>query len=812
MNAVFTDPAMSTAVSIVVKATLLVGVAVLMKMVLHRRASAATRHLIWTLAVAGVLALPILTVALPEWTVTVPARAVTVAEQPLAAAPLESAIAAASDVETSAPLHAPAAPPARSISWSAAAAAVYAAGVVFMFIRLALQRLNVRRLAARGDAVQDAAWMSLLRECAAGIGVERPVRLLRSREHSMPMAFGTLRPAILIPSIADSWTEDRRRAVLLHELAHVARYDCLTQTLAMAACAVYWFHPAAWWVARQLRIERELACDDRVIAAGARARDYATHLLEIAYTLGRYRAPALAVSMARPKQLEGRMLAVLDAARNRRVPAARARMAGVAIAAALVVPLATGTITTAAPQLSVELAASAVAPTPGDHVPPPVEQSAAGPAVEQWRTIKSELRNAGRRVMREVTAAVREVQETLPGTGTWEVHTLDQAGIVQLQTREGRSGWGRRVELKELEGLTAAQLAAGGPVQFRMRRDAGTFTFEGVARNGVAGGTYTFTADPSFPNELAKRGFSRPTALEQYKLARGDVGFAFIDELTRQGYGKPALAELVRAGEHGVHTTYLREMGELGYKLGSLEPLIKLRDHGVTPRYVRDLAEQGFKGLSADDLRRARDHGVSAEYMRAMRDAGFGSLTMAELTRARDHGVTADYLTGMREAGYKLTLEQIIRARDHGVSPDYIRELRDAGHKDLALEDVIRVRGHGVTGDYMRGMRELGYGVSVNELVRARDHGVSVDFVREMAALGYGKLPLDQLIRARSHGVTAGYAREIKDLGYDKVPLDDLIALRSHGVTASRIRRANERAGTKLPLDMIKSLVSGGGL
>ncbi len=51
-------------------------------------------------------------------------------------------------------------------------------------------------------------------------------------------------------------------------------------------------------------MERELACDDRVLATGTRAREYAGHLLELAYALGRNRAPALAVTMARPKQLE----------------------------------------------------------------------------------------------------------------------------------------------------------------------------------------------------------------------------------------------------------------------------------------------------------------------------------------------------------------------------------------------------------------------------------------------------------------------------------------------------------------------------
>ena len=227
-------------------------------------------------------------------------------------------------------------------------AGVYAAGVLVMLIHLGLQRWSVRRLAREAADVRDPEWTRLLRECAARLGVDRPVRLLRSRERSMPMAFGTRRPAILIPAMADTWPEDRRRAVVLHELAHVARYDCLTQSLAFAACAIYWFHPAAWWVARRLRIERELACDDRAIAAGARAREYAGHLLEIAYTFGSHRAPALAVSMARPRQLEGRMLAVLDAARNRRVPSLRVRIAWAALAAALLVPLASATTTVVA--------------------------------------------------------------------------------------------------------------------------------------------------------------------------------------------------------------------------------------------------------------------------------------------------------------------------------------------------------------------------------------------------------------------------------------------------------------------------------
>ncbi len=157
----------------------------------------------------------------------------------------------------------------------------------------------------------------------------------------MPMTWGGFRPVVLLPAEADSWSVDRRRDVLLHELAHVRRLDCLTQWIARAACAVYWFNPLAWVAARRMRIERERACDDVVLLAGARASDYAGHLLEIARGLRiPIAAATAALAMARPSQLEGRLVAILDPDRRRRGPGRRA--AGVAMLATIVavVPMA----------------------------------------------------------------------------------------------------------------------------------------------------------------------------------------------------------------------------------------------------------------------------------------------------------------------------------------------------------------------------------------------------------------------------------------------------------------------------------------
>jgi beta-lactamase regulating signal transducer with metallopeptidase domain len=775
----WSESAAYVALLLTVKATGVLGVAAAAAWLMSRRGSAAARHFVWTLAIVGLLLLPALSVLVPEWPVVVrrvPAisEAAWILTSTISVSEPESAGTPVSDDHAITPAAVPAADPREPISWFAVAVTVYAAGAGGLLTVLALQHWRVTRATRRAALVQDPEWLRVASECAQTLGMQRLPALRRSLGQPVPMAVGTRHPSVVLPAVADTWPEDRRRAVLLHELAHVARYDCLTQLLACVARAVYWFHPGVWWAARRLRVERELACDDRVLAAGADGREYAGHLLEIAHSLSGRRAPALAVTMARSRELEGRMMAALDDARNRRIPRAGIRLAGIAVAVSGVVFVAGATPT-------VVVADAAI-----------VEPPAASPRAEALVAGRGMVRlKAGDTVRLKAdttdhaTASATGSGETpQDGAGTWEIRATDTKGAVHLRLSERNSTSGTNVPLEQLEGLAPAQLSgAGGPVQFRVRRDAGTFSFEGVVRNGVGAGTFSFAPDATFPAELVKRGFNRPTPAEQYQLARHDVGYAFLDELTKQGYAKPQTSDLVRAGQHGVGTAYLREMGALGYRLGTLEPLITLRDHGVTPEYIRELADLGYKGLPAEDLRKARDHGVTPEYVRGMREVGYAAIPMEQLVNARDHGVTPEFVGGLAEGGFRnVPLEQAIRVRDHGVTPAYVRD-----------------------------MRQLGHATSLDGLVRARDHGVTVDYARDLVALGY-KESLDSLIRLRDHGVTPAYLRDVKALGYDGLTADDLVTLRDHGVTPDRIRAANARTGTKNSVDALKSLASRGEL
>jgi hypothetical protein len=163
---------------------------------------------------------------------------------------------------------------------------------------------------------------------------------------------------ILLPEDALDWPEAHRRIVLRHELAHVARGDALSQLVAGFVCALYWFHPLVWITERRLRAECERACDDRVVSLGTPAAEYAAHLLEVARSARSFGAPGfLSVAMARPSQLEGRLLAVLNESGRRVAPSRNMRAAGLLVSTFIL-------ITVSAFRAVPRIAPSPIAPSP----------------------------------------------------------------------------------------------------------------------------------------------------------------------------------------------------------------------------------------------------------------------------------------------------------------------------------------------------------------------------------------------------------------------------------------------------------------
>ena len=329
-------------VNAALKSTLVLGAAWLVAFLLRGR-SAAARHVVWTAAAAAVLALPFLSVSLPILRLPV-ADGVVPADSGLTFRVDSTAAAAvAAQRIRNLPPHAPgmaSAAPVRAWQpdWKFGLVLLWAAGVAVALARLLVAYLAVWRVRRRAHTFPDT---EIAESLAQAFAIGHPVRVLKTAEGSMPMTFGILHPTIFLPACAARWTEERRRLVLLHELAHVRRGDAATHLLARIALSLNWWNPLAWAAWRKFLQESERAADDLVLNTGARASDYAGHLLEVARTMHLEQATAwAALAMARPSQLEGRLLAILDSGVNRRTPGRAAAIVAAALAIAAIAPLA----------------------------------------------------------------------------------------------------------------------------------------------------------------------------------------------------------------------------------------------------------------------------------------------------------------------------------------------------------------------------------------------------------------------------------------------------------------------------------------
>jgi beta-lactamase regulating signal transducer with metallopeptidase domain len=479
------------------------------------------------------------------------------------------------------------------VPWVVVLLLIYAGGVCSLVARLAFQQWTVRRLARRTTALDTDEWQRLLDDCAKQLGVGPGVRLRRSPDSMTPLAAGVWQPTIVVPAVADTWSDAARRAVLLHELAHVARRDCLTQLAAAFACALYWIHPGSWWLARRLRFERELACDDLVLSTGADAHEYAGHLLELAYTLRGQPAPSLAVGMAAQRQLETRIVALLDAACDRSAVSRRSRVAALAVFVALIVPIAASTARTVS-------ASDEALASPSRHAAPAISREFVARlfTAEYWRHTAAEQLAR----LADQLKYLREMRQL-------GYSMADADVIFKLRQHGVTPEYVRALAAEGLSELSTDDLLI-------------------AAGHGISA---------EYVSDLKGLGYRSLDIAALARMRSYGVDGDFIRELRAFGY-QWSMDDLAKARSHGLEPDYLLALSSLGYEGLTLDRLILLLSHGVDPSFIRALQELGYGDLTPEALVTLRSHGVTATRVKTANDEAGIRLTVEQLSKRASHG------------------------------------------------------------------------------------------------------------------------------------------------------------------------------
>lgn len=399
---------------------------------LWRVRSASIRHAVWTFVTASMLLQIALIPLLPE----IPVRVLRSVE-PVSITVSSQVIPAAEATPS------PGLRPARS--WAQVAAAVYFCGLIFFAVRLVVALRFARRLVADSEL--------------AGPGIFQSGRI------SAPLTIGS---RILLPLSWSGWDPAKLRAVLAHEEANVRRRDWAIALMARLNRCVFWFHPLAWWLERQLARLAEQACDDAALAIVQDREQYARTLIEVARAIQFSRGRVLSAPMAKEASVETRINRILD--ETRRIPKALGRRgwAALAVFAAPLIYVATAIQLAPAqtPGISVPQPAPPPPPqTPGAvtiaqapappaaPAPPQPQDNSAQKAFEQERELKQleralqEMKLAEDQAQQNMRLAAQDQAQQAQGQGDRERTIMElqrQLSLAEFQMAEAQ----RRLQMQ----------------------------------------------------------------------------------------------------------------------------------------------------------------------------------------------------------------------------------------------------------------------------------------------------------------------------------------------------------------------------
>jgi beta-lactamase regulating signal transducer with metallopeptidase domain len=251
------------------------------------RRNSSTRFAVWFFALVAIAALPVLSVAASSARAGSAGSAITVPS-----------------------------------SWALAIFSVWAAIAGVALCRVGVGLWQLRKLRASCTPIDATTLDSVLQETLHGFQSVRSVTLCQSGRLQVPTAIGFLKPVVVLPvwALQDLSTAELN-SILIHELTHLRRRDDWTNLAQQILKALLFFHPAVWWIENKLALEREMACDDAVLAETANPRGYAQCLISVAEKSFMRRGVALAqAAVNRVRQTSLRVAQILDVNRSRAIP------------------------------------------------------------------------------------------------------------------------------------------------------------------------------------------------------------------------------------------------------------------------------------------------------------------------------------------------------------------------------------------------------------------------------------------------------------------------------------------------------------
>jgi len=542
--------------------------------------------------------------------------------------------------------------------------AAWLAGAALVSARLTVSLLHLERLKRDALPLSIEYREGLTRWTAATKGT-RNVRLCTSEEIDIPIAVGLFDAMILVPKhLLEELEPAEIDAIVLHELAHLRRSDDWFNAAERFTGALLFFNPAILWLAGQLDLEREVACDDWVLQQND-ALPYATCLAKVAETaIWPHRPMTAPGAFVTRRGMSIRIERLLAKHRDVRIrtsfgPAGStvAVLAVLGIVAALVSPSIAYSVTAAQPNIaSAPTLTMSRTKTPTAQIPRHATAlvSATNVHVRPVRApshVAAALPHVAA-ALPHVAVALAHVAVALPHVAVALPHVIVAAQTVALAHPAGHAHLAAR-SASSLDSISAANTT-----RIATNAQLPEARVQTVAEANA----------PDYADELARVGYTHLTVDQLVSLKSVGVDADFIRELQRDGLGHPSVDELIRIRAVGIDPKYIATMrvryGE-SLAIGDIEGM---RATGVTPEYGASLSAAGLRNLNADRVQSLRAIGVTPDYVRGLVRAGYPDITVDQVQQLRALNIDGAFVERANAHGFhNLSVDQLIRLKVSGV-------------------------------------------------------------------------------------------------------------------------------------------------
>lgn len=467
-----------------------------------------------------------------------------------------------------------------SVNWIVCFAAAWLAGVLAFALRALGGWMLVQRL-YRNERQPLAPLLSA--RCAAlqeSLGISRKVQFFLSSAIDAPAVIGWFRPVVLLPFTAlTGLSPEQLEAILVHELAHIRRFDCFVNLFQIAAETLLFYHPAVWWVSRMIRAERENCCDDLAVAACGDVGVYARALTVVES----WRAmPALVVA-ANSSSLKLRIERLLG------LKAMATNVSSVGIAA-LGLICAAGVLLAGSAVRSNSKASSTVSPA----VPARVEAVETLPISAPQPRPAARIQSAALAAADPVAATDAAAEQKSKPSPTPTPKTSTEASPDSSSYIDGLRDAG-------LKNIDVNQLVA--------------LKIQGVT--------------PQYIRDIRSTGLA-PDIGEIIAMKVQGVTPDYIRKV-RDAWPGTNIGEIIAMKVQGINPSDASGFRGVGIQNLNVGQLIAFRVQGITPEYVRSLQGAGLTDLTAGNIIAAKVQGITPEFIQKVRSHGFTNLTLHQL-------------------------------------------------------------------------------------------------------------------------------------------------------------------------------------